>query len=170
MLVTKRDNDMKKMTFLMLLASLTANASSLSLNEAMMSVNGPVLGTKAADIRKALIAELSGSTFICSYTVSGVSSDSTKDILIDILKSSEVEISMSQDNSQPVIIVKDKVTEMNVLTLGFTTSSDFKKVTSIDLLQEKITSTDVNVGTLIDPKFETQLASKIMVKGTCSVK
>ncbi len=141
------------------------------LDSVEMAQSGPVTGEAAANIKKALKAEIEKSTFDCKWNVTnGPSNTAIKSQINTLLDDSNTTLYVNDDNSQPVITAVTKSSETEDITMNFTTTPDLKKITKVDASRDTLTKTEVNTGTLINPRFEIQVVRTADLAGSCSVK
>lgn len=152
-------------TGLLLLSSLSIFASTVPLNIAIMKSGssqsaGQVTEVQSKLIKKAIAEQLLKAEINCGR-------DINKSLLISNVNDSVV--SVSEDLLQPIIVSIFKFGNKQQI-LNFTTSPDFKKILQLDAEIVEILTEEVNVGTLLNPIFETQTTTKSHGKTVCTVK
>jgi hypothetical protein len=167
---------MKMLAFSFLfLSSFTAQAAILewsSMSEVLENGPGPVSGELAAKIKQALTTELQKSAYDCQWNVkNGPSNAGIGGELISVLNEKTAQIFVSPELNQPVIRVVHRYSDGSVeVSILFSTTPDFKKLTKIEASKDNLSQVTKNTGTLIDPKFETVIERTPKLFGSCSVK
>jgi hypothetical protein len=138
---------------LLLLSSLSSFASTLDIavSSAHMAA-GPITGEHAEIVKKALKSEINASTVSC--TDENYKSDAVKAFLIASLEYEKTVISIDDVLEQPAISTLSDLDEGKELVINYTTTSDFKKIQHFEARWEKVVTTEKNVGTLVNPRFE----------------
>lgn len=115
-------------------------------------------------IRKALVLALDGKKLECVDLVKNkevaVTIDTAKRVILD----SRRKLTINQDSQQPVILL-----EAQNYRLEITTSSDFIDIVRLADKRIQKVSTQVNNGTIINPKIETVVTEKITSNVSCDV-
>jgi hypothetical protein len=131
----------------------------------------PITGERRARIIQALESEIRRASFSCNWNPSnGPSNTVIKDQLIVVLKDTDTRLSVSSDRSQPVIQTNIKYDNTIEITFRFTTTPDFTRLVRLDASKDILKSVVKNVGTLIDPQFETVSERTSTLSGSCDIK
>ena len=87
--------------------------------------------------------------------------------ILQALKMVNTKVSVNQEKTQPVIFTSTELAPKSYLDLDFTTSVDFKKIVSIKVYDYHFISEKVNLGSIIEPKFENKESKYITATGAC---
>jgi hypothetical protein len=165
---------MKLMT-LALLASISAPAFADPILDwdtiESIASDEPISPERKARIIQALESQIRRASFSCNWNRrKGPSNTEIIDQLILVLKDTDTRLSVSSDRSQPVIRTTTKDGNTIEITIHFTTTPDFTRLTRVEASKDILKSVVKNVGTLIDPRFETVSERTSTLSGSCKIK
>jgi hypothetical protein len=134
-------------------------------------LSGPISGETSENMIKALKLEINKSTFNCRWNKNGPSNEEVKKQLNTLLDDKTTEISLSDDLSQPVIstVTKFKYDATLETTVNYSTSPDLKKLINVYASKDYVILKEINVGNIVNPKFEITKVRTPILFGSCSV-
>ena len=166
----------KSFLFLLALISLSSYASATSLQNLILenTNGGPVEPKRAALIKSVMTNAIDEAKLSC-IIIAGKTFNNTAIIgwiKSDIIHEESV-VTISDDRSQPVVSfeIPDKNDKNEIIadyTFDVTTSTDFKKISSIHAKGVKVYSKMINQGTLIDPVLVSTLVKEVQYEFVCS--
>lgn len=95
--------------------------------------------------------------------------DTIKLHLLQYLGSAEIPVAVNVDLNQPVISSFQVLYDAEIKT-NYTTNPDFTKLESVEVVHTTLSKTQVNEGTIIQPKYVIKVDKKLLYQVNCDVK
>ena len=153
---------MKLLTLLTLLLSFGASANQVVEVEA----------EKAKLIKKAVVQALRGKKASCTRVVSAPGEASyyiVSSIDLRNFVKPTTSVSINSNNNQPIITLTSELANNQKVTLEYTTTSDFKDIISRYYQKVEVETYEKNIGTIIDPYFETVTEELVISSSDCLI-
>ncbi len=134
-----------------------------------ISSNDPLPDDQAKAVREALLAVMNSTAFDCTSSTSTYKNSTEGLNAIKTFVPQTQKVYVAASSVQPALSLVWNGSSMES-TLRVKTTADYKSIVSMQAVQESIGSNRVNVGTIVNPKWETRQTRKTTIEVSCQAK